>query len=242
MQTPTAKLHTVALLFDFDGTLVDLAPTPESIIIPSTLRPLLDSLITATEGALALVSGRGLQSLDNALKMPEINASGSHGAVYRHRNRIFQVDDAKKPPASLGDNCQAFAEQHALIFEDKVFSLCLHFRQHPELEPVIDAWLKTLLAPHTEFVIQKGKCVREIKHRDIHKGKAVEYFMQQAEFNNKTPWFFGDDVTDEYAFEVVNRLGGHAVKIGSGETKAKHTLNNPAAVNQFMAQWLEEQA
>ena len=46
---------------------------------------------------------------------------------------------------------------------------------------------------------------------------------------------FGDDVTDEAGFAVVNALGGTSIKVGGGETVAQHRLNDPADV----ADWLE---
>ena len=46
-----------AWFLDVDGTLVDLAPTPDGVTVPATLPSLLERLSTVTSGALALVSG-----------------------------------------------------------------------------------------------------------------------------------------------------------------------------------------
>jgi trehalose 6-phosphate phosphatase len=51
------------------------------------------------------------------------------------------------------------------------------------------------------------------------------------------PVFLGDDVTDESGFQVVNRLGGHSVKIGEGETVARWRLADPAGAKSWLGAW-----
>ena len=58
--------------------------------------------------------------------------------------------------------------------------------------------------------------------------------MGEPPFRHRPPWFFGDDVTDESAFETV-RTGGVAVKVGAGESIADYRLDGPEA----MRQWVE---
>jgi trehalose 6-phosphate phosphatase len=56
------------------------------------------------------------------------------------------------------------------------------------------------------------------------------------------PVFLGDDLTDEDGFHVVNRLGGHSVKIGSGVTSARWRLRDAAAVRSWLGKGLERGA
>jgi len=47
--------------------------------------------------------------------------------------------------------------------------------------------------------------------------------------------FIGDDLTDEHGFDVVNRLGGHSVKVGPGPSGARWRLADTSAVREWLA-------
>ena len=47
--------------------------------------------------------------------------------------------------------------------------------------------------------------------------------------------FVGDDLTDEYGFGVVNRLGGLSVKVGPGPSAARWRLAGAAEVREWLA-------
>jgi trehalose 6-phosphate phosphatase len=64
--------------------------------------------------------------------------------------------------------------------------------------------------------------------------------MREEPFVGRVPVFLGDDVTDEYGFRVINRLGGHSVKIGQGETAARWRLTDPAAAKAWLGAWREK--
>jgi len=238
MQVPRAAMHTVALFFDFDGTLVHLAPTPDGVEVSDTLRALLCSLNTATEGALAIVTGRSLDALDDLLRLKSVNVSGSHGAVYRIQGQQSNMDDQFLIPSELVEKCQQFAYEHQLIFENKQFSVTFHYRQSPDKEVIVDQWLRQLIPSYPALIVQRGKCVHEIKSENVHKGAAVDFFMRHPQFKGRVPWFFGDDTTDEYAFNTVNQLGGYSVKIGVGETSANLRLPSPDDLIHLLHEWL----
>lgn len=238
MQVPSTVLDKVALFFDFDGTLVNIAPTPDAVSVSDALRDLLKALQQATAGALAIVTGRSLMALDDLLCLAEINASGSHGAIYRYRQQQTAIADGYRIPGDLAERCRQFADKHQLLYENKQFSLTFHYRNNPSKEAIVEAWLEAAIMPYPELALQRGKCVREIKSATIDKSSAVAFFMQKPEFVGKTPWFFGDDVTDERGFECVNQMGGHSVKVGAGITAAHHRLSNPDELLHMLHKWL----
>ena len=50
--------RTIALFLDLDGTLLEIAPTPEQVVVPPGLPLLLANLHAQLGGALAIVTGR----------------------------------------------------------------------------------------------------------------------------------------------------------------------------------------
>ena len=78
-------LDRCALLLDVDGTLIDLAPTPEAIHVPRELPEHLAQLLKLTSGALALVSGRMVSDIDSIFAPFKLPAVGGHGAEMRLR-------------------------------------------------------------------------------------------------------------------------------------------------------------
>ena len=81
----------------------------------------------------------------------------------------------------------------------------------------------------------QGKCVLDLKPAGFSKGTAIAFFMTEAPFAGRVPVFAGDDVTDEAGFEEVQRIGGHAIKVGPGPTLVQRRC---ASVSQLAA-WLQ---
>jgi len=86
--------------------------------------------------------------------------------------------------------------------------------------------------------MQAGKLVYELKPGGRDKGTAIEEYMREPPFAGRTPVFVGDDLTDEYGFEVVNRLGGHSVKVGPGASAARWRIADADAVRAWLGEWL----
>jgi trehalose 6-phosphate phosphatase len=82
----------------------------------------------------------------------------------------------------------------------------------------------------SRFCVHHGKRVVELAPAGRDKGAAIRAFMHEPPFRDRIPVFIGDDVTDEFAFAVVNRLRGYAVKVGPGRTTAGWRLPDVRAV------------
>jgi trehalose 6-phosphate phosphatase len=227
-----------ALFLDFDGTLVDFADQPESVIVPPNLPVLLAELFTALDGAVALVSGRSIASVDALLNLQSIPIAGGHGAEWR-LNGAVQAVELKSPDfLDAVTLMTAFAVAHDLLFENKSHSFALHFRKHPELKAEVDQFLANHIEILPDLRVIYGNCVREVQPRGMDKGKAVARFMQQPPFAGRRPIYIGDDTTDEDAFQWVNANHGWSFKVGGGMTAAQHRLNNVADVRHYLAEFL----
>src|SRR6185312_2334020 len=69
------------------------------------------------------------------------------------------------------------------------------------------------------------------------KAQAVAAFLEEAPFAGRRPIFIGDDLTDEPAFELVNRLGGWSAVVSAARpSAARARLADVAAVRGWLAQ------
>ena len=230
MQTlPTLPPHT-ALFLDFDGTLVALADQPEQVVVPPQLLPLLVHLQTRLGGALALVSGRRLQDLDQFLAPLQLPAAAEHGAI--RRTAQGDVYSAPTPHlAAIEMAMHSLVSRHpGLRLEPKQTSLALHYRHAPAQATLCHDTLVAALHGRPDLTLLHGKCVLEVKPAHIGKGQAIAAFMQEPPFAGRVPVFAGDDVTDEAGFVAVHTLQGRTVKVGAGPTCAQHRFDNPAAL------------
>jgi trehalose 6-phosphate phosphatase len=231
-----------AFFLDIDGTLLEIAETPDAVEADRSELVLVGKLSRAAGGAVALISGRSLHVIDELFAPLVLPAAGQHGAERRdaqgrrHRHR-FPVTALK--PAAGG--IRSFAARHqGLVFEDKGASVALHYRLAPQLAAAAHEAVREAAEPLGDAVeVQGGKMVVELKPAGCDKGKAIESFLQEPPFAGRVPVFLGDDLTDEYGFRVVNRLGGHSVKVGQGPSAARWRVESPAAARAWLAAWLE---
>lgn len=236
MLTPDLPDRASALFFDFDGTLVDLAARPDAVQVEPQVPELLARLGGLVGGAVAVVSGRPLAEIDHHLGLPQrLSVAGVHGAERRGADGL--VRRIAVPPLDLAlSPVHALLNGHpALLLERKPCAVALHYRQAPELEDACVAAMSEAMRRCEGMALMRGKMVVELKPRRASKAAAVRSFLDERPFRHRRPWFFGDDVTDEGAFELVQSLGGVAVKIGAGETLAAHHLPDPAAMRDWLA-------
>jgi trehalose 6-phosphate phosphatase len=232
-----------ALFLDVDGTLLDIAERPDEVDTHAVDCELVEGLQRAAGGALALISGRSLAQLDEMFAPLTLPAAGQHGFERRdvkgrrHRHR-FPVEAL----APAKEKLREFAARHSgLVYEDKGASVALHYRLAPQLAGAARRVLvEAAEALDGRVEVQAGKMVWELKPAGADKGVAIEEFMREPPFAGRTPVFLGDDVTDEYGFRVVNRLEGHSIKVGAGDTAARWRLDNPSAARAWLRGWLEK--
>lgn len=229
---PMADAAGWAMFLDIDGTLLDMAPSPGDVRVPDFLPPLLDDLRRRFGGALALVSGRGLDGIDR-LFPGKSDAVGCHGAEWRHGDTLFI------PPADWVDEVAArigagIGRLPGIRVERKALSLALHYRGAPELEREARALAAGVLGAGLGLL--EGKSVIEIIPAGAAKGTAIAHFMGLPPYAGRRPVFAGDDVTDESGFVAVNGMGGLTIHVGGGATRARFRIADPEA----MRRWLVE--
>jgi trehalose 6-phosphate phosphatase len=234
MQEPPLPDRGSALFLDFDGTLTDIAARPDAVSVAPALTRRLAALAHALGGAVAVVSGRPVAEIDHWLQPLRLPVAGVHGAERRGPDgflRRIATPDLAPARAVL----EALVHRHpALRLEVKPGAIALHYRQAEALEDECLAAMAEAQRRVEGMALMCGKKVIELKPRRASKGQAVRAFLDERPFRSRRPWVFGDDVTDEVAFETVLGLGGVAVKVGAGETLAPYRLADPAALHAWM--------
>ena len=223
--------HEVALFLDLDGTLVDIAERPWDVRVPQELRASLAELHARNGGALALISGRRLAELDELLRPLRLPSAGVHG--HERRDARGQVQPVARSTAL--DPARALLEKSAerdILVEDKLGTLVLHYRTSPELEARCrELAQQAAVLAGTGWRVEHGKMYYEVRPAGTGKDGAVAAFLDEIPFAGRLPAFFGDDRTDEDAFQFVNACGGWSVFVGPpGVTHARHRLDDPRAV------------
>ena len=228
-----------ALFLDVDGTLLEIAETPQSVRVPESLKQLLVSLSFRLGGALALISGRTLNDLDHLFAPLRFCAAGLHG--WERRDAAGCVIRPQLDPGCLNDareHLRQFTNQHeGLLLEDKGHGLAVHFRRAPQLSWEASTAVRLACQQAgSAFAVQAGKCVFEIRPAACTKGSAIRTFMERPPFANRLPIYIGDDLTDEDGFAIVNEIGGISIRVGDAhESAAQHRL---PGVRQVL-RWLE---
>jgi trehalose 6-phosphate phosphatase len=233
-----SDLSHLALLLDIDGTLIDIAPTPNEVVVPPGLTDTLARVSERVGGALALVSGRPIREIDAFFAPLELPAVGGHGAEMRPvaGGALIQGHDTVLD-AEFKDRLKQIAAAHpGVLVEDKGYSLALHYRLAPkqgvglvhDVKHAYEAW------DDRSIELLAGKAVIELKFAGFNKGTAVRQLMTYPPFAGRAPIIVGDDLTDEDAFAVAADFNGHAVSVGRLLPGADQHFKSPAEVRVWL--------
>lgn len=227
----------LAIFTDFDGTLVEIAETPDAIEVAPELAEQLDRNISDFGKAFAVITGREIVDIDRFLSPLQLPVAGAHGAQRRRADgTVLDIDTEISAAAeAIAEAIEPLAVTHPeLIVEAKDGAVALHYRQAPHLENDCVLIMEEAIADHPDFTLVHGKMVVEARPTAYNKGLALLAFMQEEPFRGRTPIFIGDDTTDEDAFRVAQELGGIGIKLGAGETVARMRIADVASVHALL--------
>jgi trehalose 6-phosphate phosphatase len=232
-----------ALFLDVDGTLLDIAVTPDRVVMPDGLAATIARLERLLGGALAIVSGRTLADLDRLFFPLRTRAAGVHGAEMRFAPNAAAVETqgAAPLPGSLWrEFAAATLAFPGALAENKRYSFTAHYRAAPKAAAPLRAALLSLLERRAtgDLELTDALCAYELKPGGVNKGEAVRRFLERPPFVGRRPMFVGDDSSDEFGFRSVADRRGFAFAVGAARPEVDHVFADPAMVRL----WLERLA
>jgi trehalose 6-phosphate phosphatase len=232
------RVPEVLVASDFDGVLAPFVADPmQARALDGTLEDL-TALADLPRTHTAVVSGRDLDVLTTLTDLPagsRVTRIGSHGA----QSSRDDTDDALSEDQSallerLTTDLHGVIDRHPGVrLEFKPKATVLHTRG--EDQAVADAAVTSALevaGRHTGVTVLRGKDVVEMSVVTADKGTAL--MALRDEVGAAAVAYFGDDVTDEHAFEVMGDAD-ISVKVGPGESAARYRLDSPGDVAEALA-------
>ena len=231
------ELSRCALFLDFDGTLVDIAPSPSLVHVPRDLVPLLGRLSSGLGGALAILTGRPVIDINRFLMPLQPVTAGVHGSELRTEANgkvLLTVGGLDPDVADAVGQLQQL--DPGIVIESKIYSIAVHYRLAPAAEPQIETALRAIVAKSPDhFILCPGRCVIEVVPRHVSKGAALEALMALPAFIGRCPLMIGDDIPDESALSAARKLDGHGLRVGGEHFKADAEFEGPSDVRAWLS-------
>jgi trehalose 6-phosphate phosphatase len=230
------RLHAakhLALLLDFDGTIVPIQPRPEMVCLSLPTRRLIGRLTRLPKITVCIISGRRLADLRRRAKVPGVRYVGLHGGESDKKTSIPPADKIlERVKLLLKERLGSLA---GIRLEDKGISFAVHYRgaTHSAARRAGVLLRETLKPFGAHLYVLKGKKVWEVLPPEVEgKGRAVRLLLADLP-RGTLPIFVGDDVTDESAFAALPQ--GVTIRVGKNpRTKARFRLRNPEEVKIFL--------
>jgi trehalose 6-phosphate synthase/phosphatase len=219
------------VLLDYDGTLVDYTPLPETTRLSEHLFDILIRLAENPGTAVYIITGRRCHDVDKIMNhLPaDINIIAEHGAFIRERgiwlNKLSYNTSWKEKIKPVFNQITSLCP--GSFVEEKSYSLSWHYRntvrdsgfaRSRELITALEKITKT-----SNLKILDGNKVVEVMIREVGKGISVKRLYEQNNYDFILS--IGDDVTDEEMFEYLLHIpGSFTIKVGRGESSARYKL------------------
>jgi len=221
-----------ALLLDLDGTLLDIAATPEAVVVPPGLPALLRRLRARLGDAVAVVTGRPVAQIDALLGDAPYAVAGEHGGAIRAApgEPLRRADLPELPPDWLAAAAEVVARHPGSRLEPKARGFVLHYRQASDAGLSLQAAALAILGERTaNYVLLPAHMAWEVRPRGADKGTAVTRLLREAPFFGRVPVYIGDDVTDEDGMLAAREHGGVGLRVDAA-------FGDPAGVRRWLAQ------
>jgi trehalose 6-phosphate phosphatase len=246
----------ILFLTDYDGTLTPIVEKPELAVLSEETRQLLRALSQQHRLTVGVISGRALPDLKEKVNIAGLIYAGNHGLEIQGPGIDFvnPIAEELKPFLRIIHSVlsRALGSIRGVLVENKGLSISIHYRLAGEnrvrdVEKILNKVVGGIEAAG-KAKITRGKKVLEVRPAVAwDKGKAIKLLMKKygkgGRRSGLLPIYFGDDLTDEDGFKVIENYGdGISVFVGetSRNTNAGYFLKSPDEVTIFLGMLLKE--
>ncbi len=215
---PLLRARRLGLVLDYDGTISEIAPTPEEArVLPEAadaLRGLVGKLALA-----AVMSGRAAEDVAALVGVDGLTYVGNHGAEVLHDGRLElapEAEAARDAVAGVFEELRAALDLPGMVWQDKGLSATAHFRLVPDpgrAARELDDALRRADPAARGVKAFWGKMALELRGANgPNKGSATRNLARR--FNLDGLLFIGDDTTDVDAMLTVRDLSSRSMLAG----------------------------
>lgn len=209
-----ALAHQPSGLFsDFDGTLSEIAPTPDEAVFYEGARDALERAARCVDVA-GIITGRAADDVLKRIDETGFLVVGNHGLEWiedgkriDHEAGVAAEGAIKRTLDRTRERLETLVTTEGMLFENKRLSASIHYRNVDD--PVaIGLQLLPIVEEEAErngLRISGGKMLVEIRPTAVvSKGTALEQIVLTRGLGSAV--FFGDDVTDVDGFRALHRI------------------------------------
>jgi trehalose 6-phosphate phosphatase len=234
------------LFLDYDGTLAEFAPTPDTILPDEQLIALFTRLAQHQDILrVVIMSGRRFSHIESLLPVPGILIAGTYGIEFKTwQGQLVRLLDFATARPFLDQVKKAWLEiiqdQDGFYLEDKGYSLAIHarFAEAEAAENLLPAARRLVrdILQQDIFRILNGYRFIEVAPLVADKGQSVSMLLRRFPWPGADVVYIGDDDKDEEAFRVVQPGGGISILVAREprETTAQYRLETPSALRAWL--------
>lgn len=234
------------LFLDYDGTLAPFTVARDEAVPYPGVRELIDEIIDSGKTRVVIISGRWTRDLIpllNLTRKPEI--WGSHGLERLKSDGTYYVFGIEEKMIKGLADAEDLLDALGLGYqrERKPGSVAVHWRgldedQIEEIKKKVElAW--SPIAAESGLHLKDFDGGLELRAPDRNKGDAVRTILAE-ERGDIAAAYLGDDLTDEDAFNALNRMGLRVlVRPEFRPTAADLWITPPGELIDFLERWLE---